>query len=333
MAGTEKLRGKQLLEREQKLAAYAGQDRIVSSLELAEELAKTEESVFKIATGVKSLDRILGDGVEAGELIVVTGPTGEGKTTLLMSTTKNMAESRIDSVWFTLEVTPRQFMQKLIKAQGGEEPKVPLFYLPHAGLDEADSDYVRDWETKRRRRYEMVDWIEDKIIEAKVKVEKDGALLKVVYIDHIHQIFPMAKMQNVSLEIGDLVARIKSMAITHNLAIFLIAHTKDDPQGTAREPRKEDIRDSGLITRLADTIIGVWRIKNSNDGTKQRREEIDEEDKKAKVRVFKNRRSGTLGWFTMYHKDHYLTEDFDWDSAMNSNDESGTKEKDLDIPF
>lgn len=312
----DKLRGKQLLDHEQRLANYAGRDRIVSSREMAEELAQTDDSVFKILTGVKQLDRMLGEGVEAGELITITGPTGEGKTTLLMSITKNMAEAGINSVWFTLEVTPRQFMQKLIKAQGGEKPKVPLFYLPHAGIDDAEDEYVREWEAKRRRRYEMVDWIEDKIIEAKVKVERDGAILKAVFIDHIHQIFPMAKMQNVSLEIGDLVARIKNIAITHNLAIFLIAHTKDDPQGTAREPRMADIRDSGLIIRLSDSVVGVWRIKNSNDGTKHRREEIEENDNKAKIRVFKNRRNGTQGFFTMYHKDHYLTEDFDFDDGF-----------------
>ncbi len=75
----DKLRGKELMEREEQLAHYEGRDKIVSSHELAEELSKTEESVFKVGTGIKSLDRILGDGVEAGELIVVTGPTGEGK--------------------------------------------------------------------------------------------------------------------------------------------------------------------------------------------------------------------------------------------------------------
>lgn len=314
MSLDKKLRGKDLLEREQRLAEYAGRDRIVSSHELAEELKKTDESVFKIPTGVKSLDRILGDGVEAGELIIVTGPTGEGKTTLLMTVTKNMADADIKSVWFTLEVTPRQFLQKLMKATGEDEKKLPLFYLPHAGVEDADDAYVKDWEQKHRRKYEMIDWIEDRIIEAKVKIEQDGSLLKAVYIDHIHQIFSLARStSNISLEIGDMVARIKDIAITHNLAIFLIAHTKDPQEGTSREPRKEDIRDSGLISRLADSIIGVWRIKNSNDGTKSRREEIDENDNKAKIRIFKNRRTGVQGFFTMYHKDHYLTEDFDFD--------------------
>ena len=310
MSSKEKLRGKKLLDKELQLVSYDGRDRIVSSHELAEELKKTDDSIFKIPTGVESLDRILGGGFEAGELIVVTGPTGEGKTTLLMSITKNMAEKETNSVWFTLEVTPRQFLQKLMKASDAENPKLPLFYIPRAGVEDVDEDYTKKWEQEHRRKYEMIDWIEDRIIEAKVKVEKENKQLKVVFIDHIHMIFSLAQVsRNVSLEIGDMVAKIKEMAITHNLAICLIAHSKDPDSSSTRELRKEDIRDSGLISRLADTIIGVWRIKNSNDGTKTRREEIDEGDNKAKVRIFKNRRMGTLGFFCMYHVDHYMTEE------------------------
>lgn len=309
MAGPqEKLRGKALLEKEAALAQYQGRDRIISSHELAEELKHTDDSVFKVLTGIPSLDRMLGDGVEAGELIVVTGPTGEGKTTLLMSITQNMAEAGINSVWFTLEVTPRQFLQKLVK--GNAEAPLPLFYLPRAGVEDAETDYVKAWEQKYHRKFETIDWIEEKIIEAKVKVESQGKPLKAVFIDHIHMIFSLSRMKNnVSLEIGDMVAKIKDIAITHNLAVFLVAHSKDPAEGTNREPRKEDIRDSGLISRLADTIIGTWRIKNSNDGTKARREEINEDDNKAKIRVFKNRRTGTQGFFVMYHVNHYLTED------------------------
>ena len=123
-------------------------------------------------------------------------------------------------------------------------------------------------------------------------------------------IFSLSAMsRNVSLEIGDMVAKIKEMAISYNIVIFLIAHTKDPSAETKREPKKEDIRDSGLISRLADSIIGVWRIQNKEDGTSTSRREIDEEDNKAKVRIFKNRRTGKLGWFTMYHVKHYLTED------------------------
>lgn len=314
MAREQQLKGKEILEREQRLEAYAGRDRIVSSHELAKEQREEVDTSYKLPTGLRSLDRLLGGGVEAGNLIVVTGPTGEGKTTLLMSITKNMAEAAINSVWFTLEVTARQFFKKLLKASGNDETKLPLFYLPHANIEDADDDYVREWEKKRRRKYETIDWIEDKIIEAKVKVERGDSPLRVVFIDHIHAVFSISKMrQNLSLEIGDMVQRIKDIALTHNLVVFLIAHSKDPAEGNKREPRKQDIRDSGMISRIADDIVGVWRIKNENDGTKKMLEDIDETDRKAKIRVFKNRGEGTQGYFTAYHENHYLSEGADFD--------------------
>jgi len=281
-----KIKGEKLYEVEKRLSEYGGDDRVVSSHWLSEELKKTEESVFILPTGVDTVDRLHDGGFEAGELVIVTGPTGEGKSSILMSITKNMAEKGIPTVWFTLEVTPRQFLKK-ISASGKNE--VPLFYLPNENTDN------------------QIDWLEERIIEAKVKHDA-----KVVFIDHIHQIMSLAKMNNsntnVSWEIGDLVGKIKNLALIHNLIIFLIAHSKDDPMGSQREPRKEDIRDSGLISRLADSIMGVWRVPNDEKIDATRRKPLGEGDTKSKVRVFKNRRTGKLGAFFMTHENHYLTE-------------------------
>jgi len=285
-------------------------DRIVTSHELQEELKLTAESIFKVNTNMPSLDRIL-SGVEAGELIVVTGPTGGGKTTLLMSVTQNMAENKIDTLWFTLEVTPRQFINKLTKRNS----TLPLFYLPNKGYDDVNPEFLKWFEKEHRRPFAMIDWVEVKIKEAIARVKTDGRELKVVFIDHIHGIFSLARVErNISLEIGDMVSKIKNIAIQHNLIIFLVAHCKDDPMGSTREPRKEDIRDSGLIIRVADSIVGVWRIPNGSDGTETRQKPINEGDNKAKVAVWKNRREGNLGFFTGYVKNHYFSEqqDNDW---------------------
>lgn len=267
---------------EDQLAKYEGEDKIVSSHELAAQLGT--EPPMQQPTGVTSLDRIL-NGVEAGEMIIVSGPTGEGKTTLLMSITRNMAFKDIPSVWFTLEVTPQSFIRKIQKACG---ERMPLFYMPNRNTDN------------------QLEWLEQRIIEAKVKHD-----VKVVFIDHVHQIFSLHRVRSssVSLEIGDMVGKIKQMAIDHHLVIFLVAHTRDNGEKPNAEPRKEEIRDSGLISRLADAIVLVWRVRNSDElDSKKRPDNLNEDDVKAKVRVVKNRREGKLGTFFMNHEDGLLNE-------------------------
>jgi replicative DNA helicase len=271
----------ELRKLEDALVNYEGDDRIVTSHELAAQLE--DESETLTPTGVSALDRILG-GVEAGEMIIVSGPTGEGKTTLLMSITNLMARAGIPSLWFTLEVTPKAFIRKIQKGTGDN---MPLFYMPNRNTDN------------------QLEWLEQRIIEAKVKND-----VKVIFVDHVHQIFSLHRVKSgsLSLEIGDMVGKIKQMAIDHNLVIFLIAHTRDNSEKPNAEPRKEEIRDSGLISRLADAIILVWRIKNDEAEKNKRPANLDENDTLAKVRVVKNRREGRLGTFLMDHKDGLLHE-------------------------
>jgi len=292
----------EFFERDQKAAEYAGPDRVVPSQEVAEDLKLTAEASFRVNTGFPSLDRIL-NGVEAGELVVVSGPTAGGKTTFLMSITQNMAKDEVRSAWFTLEVTPRQFISK-ISNQG----MLPTFYLPRRGFEDVPREFVVEFEREHGRQFQMFDWIEFKVVEATVKFGT-----RVVFIDHIHQLFSLAKIaqsRNMSAEVGDLVAKIKNLAVTHNLVVFLIAHNRDDVENKNRDPYMESVRDSGLIIRYADTVVGIWRVANRDDDPNSNRiSPINEGDNKSKLRVWKNRREGTRGAFYAYHTNHYLTED------------------------
>lgn len=269
---------KEITELETRLSEYSGEDRIISSHELVTELGNAPVSSYTFATGVKTLDRLLSN-VEAGELIVVSGTTGAGKTTFLTTVTKNIAHET-PVAWFTLEVTQRQFLAKF-----GND--VPLFYTPAKNTEN------------------NVKWLIERIIEAKLKYN-----VKMIFIDHLHQIFSVDKFngKNLSLELGDIVARIKQLAIEYNLVIWLIAHGTDDKQAHTREPKMTDVRDSGMIIRLADIVMGVWRIPNKFDGNETSVGEIGEEDTKTKVRVWKNRRTGKLGYFTMNFEDGRLIE-------------------------
>lgn len=270
---------KDLILKEEELFNYNGDDRVVPASELKLELDKTDDSIYKVLTGIPSMDRIL-DGVECGELVVITGLSGEGKTTFMMTITSNMAEAGVKSIWFTLEVTPRQFLKKIT----ARTDSLPDFFLP---MDNKDNTLA---------------WIEARIFESKTKFGT-----KVVFIDHINMIYSLEQSRgNISLEIADLVAKIKQIAIKYNQIIFLVAHCKD-PE-SKMEPTQRSIRDSGMIVRLADTVMGVWRIRNDSAVDSTTLKELDEDDNQAKVRIWKNRRTGKLGFFFMEHENHYLKE-------------------------
>jgi len=271
---------KEIVLKEAELYEYKGADQVVPASVIAETLSHSKDAIFKFKTGIPSMDRIL-DGVECGELILVTGLPGDGKTTFLMTITRNMALLGVKSIWFTLEVTPSQFLEKM-----SMKDTMPEFYMP---ADTADNS---------------LKWIEERVVESRAKYGT-----KVIFIDHINMIYSLDQYKgNTSLELGDMVAKLKQIAIKYNQIIFLVAHGRDPDTQTMKEPTQYSVRDSGMIIRLADTVMGIWRVKNNSDPLSTKLDVIDENDNQSKIRIWKNRRVGKRGFFFMEHKDHYLTE-------------------------
>lgn len=306
-----KINNEELNKLEHRLAEYDGEDKMISSLELAE-IIKSEPVPQVINSGIATLDRVL-NGFEGGELVVVSGPSGHGKTTLLISITKNMIESGMKSSWFTLENSPRNFI-KAMSARG----VLPEFYIPTRNIEN------------------HIAWLLERIIEGCVKYNT-----RVVFIDHLHQIFSIERMKgNVSLELGDIVAQLKQIAIEYGLVIFLVAHCTDNPAGNNAEPTMRNIRDSGMISRLADIVLGVWRVNKKDNLKDLLKEKVAEQDDTnndnhyGKIRIWKSRREGKWGTLFMTHEDHAFVElDITKLDQSDSKNAGNTKQIDKELGF
>jgi len=240
----------ELAEKILRLKDYTGEDEVVTSFDIKHEIAKLPPPV-KFNSNIPILDEVI-DGFEGGELIAISGPRKSGKTLLAQTFTDSFYHQSVASLWFSFELTPRQFIQRF--------PELPVFVMP-----------------KKLKAYAL-DWLQDRIIEAVAKYS-----ISAVFIDHLHFLFDMARSRNPSIEIGQIIRFLKTIAIELNLVIFVMCHTKKiNP--IQNDISDEDIRDSSFVSQESDCGMIIWRIKDSKDSDKTDR---------ACLKVCYHRRTGT----------------------------------------
>ncbi len=219
-----------IIEKEKQLASYSGEDKVIPSSEMQELIDTTVKPVcFK--SGMNILDEVVG-GFEGGELVVISGITGQGKTLLSQTFIRNFDLNGQRSLVFSYEVMPRNFL----KIYGNEATE---FYLPVMLKDNT------------------LDWIEQRIWEAKLKYD-----CRIVFIDHLHFLLELRGRANPSFEIGYIVRGLKTIAKKFNIVVFLVAHVTKTKQGD--ELDIHDIRDSGFIACESDSVLMVWRTASEN---------------------------------------------------------------------
>lgn len=298
---TLKKRWDELSEEEQKQAelllesdmweSYEEEDRIVKVLE-ALELEKKNKKGFTIKTGFTELDECIG-GFHEGQLIILSGATGQGKTTFAKTLTKRLYKQNISCLWFSYEVT----VEQLVTGFGNSAN----FYVP------------------RKIKHGGVGWIEDRIKEGIAKHD-----IKVIFIDHLHYLVKMSDMaqaKSLSLLIGDRLRRLKEFAIAYGVTIVLISHMTKLKYD--KEPDVEDLRDSSFVGQEADVVLFVRRQKETSHGI----------IKVAKNRMFGRLQSFMLthknGMFTEYDPNYDANDPQNYETTNTTT----TKEDDIKPEF
>lgn len=223
---------------EMALREYQGPDRdIHAPLKHEEILAEmANRPPFSAKMGLPDLDTCT-DGFRLGQLIVVSGPPKNGKTLLCQNLTTRFTEQGHRCLWLEYELNYEEFLAKFPAGQLD-------FYIP------------------RIMAGKSLEWIEHRILEAKLKYGTD-----VVFIDHLDFLRDDKKLRNdvsinLSSYVGGIVQKVKSIAVRHNLLIFLMSHIRKNEWTSGKLPSSEELRDSGQIAQLADIVIMVMRKRN-----------------------------------------------------------------------
>lgn len=258
------------------LRGYKGDDRVVSAQEMQKEITEeNKKATPTIMSKIPGLDNLIG-GFKQGQLVIISGPTGHGKTLIAQTLISNFSQQEIPCLLFSYEVGNDDLFAKF--------PDLPVFYLP------------------RQTKQNSMVWLKGKIMEGIAKHDT-----KVVFIDHLHFLLEMEKMaqaKNLSLLIGMMMRELKTFAIQENLIIFLISHLKKSTLERGSMPTIDDLRDSSFVAQESDIVMML-----------RREEEKDPNNYNNKVLtnnslliVSKNRRTGRLGSVKLTYHGNMLTE-------------------------
>ncbi len=255
------------------MKSHSDEEEVVSSEEYLKAINKLrgDQSILKVYSGFKYLDSIT-EGFWEGNVIVVSGPTKEGKTTFCQGLTIDFTKQGIPCLWFPFDTPGDELISRF------HDPI--KFFLP-----------------KKNPSQKKLDWIEMKIVEG---IAKHGT--RVVFIDHLAMLTRGTNdnERNYATELQNIMMELKQIAIRWRVIIFVNHHIKKID--TNASPMLSDLKDSSGVAQDSDMVIMIWRKKTRNAGT-------IENSNKAILQVQANRRTGKTGKCVLDHKgDHFEEE-------------------------
>lgn len=228
-------------------------------------------------TGYDVFDNALMGGVRGGDLVILTGISGHGKTTMAQCISVNLSKRLLPSLWFSYEVIQSNLAAKF-RAMGAQDESF-LVYTP------------------KRNTSGSLKWIQDKIKEGIEKFQT-----KFVFIDHIDYLSPLNTKNSDQRRIilRDICQELKSLAIDLEVVIFLIAHVK---KVEGREVEMQDIAESSGIYQLADFVFSITRQKERRNVNGKMEETFEN---RSIIKILKNRLTGELPKIDVILENNFL---------------------------
>jgi replicative DNA helicase len=265
-------------------------DAIVGAFEILEAAAKRGGAVSGIPTGFYELDKKCA-GMHDGDLYIVAGRPGMGKTSLVLNMAVNVATPRTEPIdprdpygdppverpgygvaFFSLEMPREQLASRLLAS----EARVDVSKIRSGALRSEDWNRLTD-AANRLSRLPM--WLDDspaltildlraKVRRLKAEIERGGddALpaqrLGLVVVDYLQLMQGRKDAQSREQEISEMSRGLKQLAKEMSVPVLALSQLNRsvETRGTKdKRPQLSDLRESGAIEQDADMVLFIYR--------------------------------------------------------------------------
>jgi replicative DNA helicase len=264
-------------------------DEVVTNMQA---VANTEDGVTGIPSFYYDLDQKTA-GFQRGELIIVAGRPGMGKTSFALNLAENVAvEAKLPVAIFSLEMPAIALAQRILSSRA----RVSQNSIKRGALTPNDFDKIFDaLDVLKEANIFIAESTGINVIDLRAKARRMAhkygklGLIVIDYVQIMNAIsFSSGGSANRVQEIADISRALKSLALELDVPIILLSQLNRGVESrTDKRPNLSDLRESGALEQDADIVLLLYRDDYYN-----------KEDSKApgvaEIDISKNR-SGSTG--------------------------------------
>jgi len=258
----------------------------------------SQQTISGLSTGFPKLDE-MSSGFQDGQLIVIAGRPGTGKTSFALSLVRNIALKEKAGVGiFSLEMTKEQLLERLLCGEG----RVNLHQL-RGGF--VPSGKWRDIASVAGKLQESTIVIDDlpgnTILDVKAKARRMKAEhdINLLVVDYLQLIEGRSDANTREQEIAHISRSLKGIARELRVPVIALSQlNRSVERRESKKPRLSDLRESGAIEQDSDLVAFIYR----EDYYDEEEDQNDTSVSKTELIIGKQR-NGPLGKIDLtFHK-------------------------------
>lgn len=228
--------------------------------DVIDDLQNAPEEGDRVELPYKDLDALT-SGIEPGEVFVVAGRPGMGKTTLGLDAARHIAIRNGQPVaFFSLEMSRKELATRMLCA----ESRVPLHTMKERLMTEDDWARMADARARMAAAPLKIDDSPNTTtahIRARLRgMQRAGAPAQLVVVDYLQLMKAPGRSDNRQQEVSDISRELKLIAKEFEVGVIVAAQLNRGPeQRTDKRPMVSDLRESGSVEQDADVVILLYR--------------------------------------------------------------------------
>jgi replicative DNA helicase len=249
--------------------------------------ARTTDSV---PTGFPSVDRVIGGGLRRGDLTVLGGDIGSGKSALALAMAIRSALEGHEVVFYVGETSTERVTERILAIEG----RARVDDLRRGTLDDAAQAAIGTAATRLR----AADLTIGRLAPTAEGLAKDvGSRRRVALavVDPLQMLAGGRMTQDEELALA--VRQLKILAVDRDVAVLVTSHLPNLVPRPDRRPQLDDFGALGAVKQHADVVLGLFR-EGMYDAARSL-------EGATELHVLKNR-SGSTGYADLYFYEQWM---------------------------